>query len=204
MPSFSDLCGYVPNPAATALIVSALTTPELPRRMLYHEDRNICLLDAVLKCKPSWQRGKQTIGDCVSWGAEGACTTIEACQAVSGQSGWEEEVATEAIYGLRVESDNGDSWDDGWFGAGAAKAVKDYGVVLRKDYSQDTGKKLRRYQRSGVPAYWIVDLNRRQIEVREMGEPGLQGSIPYAESAEVPLVLDGIDCGRIAVGDLVV
>lgn len=76
--------------------------------------------------------------------------------------------------------------------------------VADTSYSQDTGKKLRWYQRCGVPAYWVVDLNRRQIEVREMSEQGLQGATPYLESAEVPLVLDGIDRGRIAVGDLLV
>jgi hypothetical protein len=60
-----------------------------------------------------------------------------------------EEAATEPIYsGSRVEargySGAGDSpyggWQDGSFGSAAAKWVRDWGVLLRKDYSGITGQ----------------------------------------------------------------
>jgi len=76
--------------------------------------------------------------------------------------------------------------------------------VADTSYPLDTGKKLRCYQRCGVPAYWVVDLNRRRVEVREMSARGLQQSTPFLEEAEVPLVLDGREYGRIAVKDLLV
>lgn len=76
--------------------------------------------------------------------------------------------------------------------------------VADASYARDTGKKLRWYQRCGVPTYWVVDLNRRRVEVREMGPRGLQEFTPYLEGEEVPLILDGHGLGRVAVGDLLV
>jgi Uma2 family endonuclease len=69
-------------------------------------------------------------------------------------------------------------------------------------YAIDTGKKLRRYERCGVPTYWVVDLNRRRVEVREMTARGLDPVVLYGEDEEIPLVLDGHDYGRIAVREL--
>ncbi len=60
-------------------------------------------------------------------------------------------------------------------------------------YAKDVGIKLRRYERCGVPTYWIVDLNRRRVEVREMGPQGLLDLRLFQEDDAIPLVLDGPD-----------
>jgi hypothetical protein len=79
--------------------------------------------------------------NCVSWGHELVCTMLLAMQAVKGESSWIEEAATEAIYGLRCEVDQQFcNLQDGWYGSGAAEGLQKYGVLLRLDYSKETGK----------------------------------------------------------------
>ena len=75
--------------------------------------------------------------------------------------------------------------------------------VADTSYAVDAGRKLRRYLACGIPAYWIIDVNRRRVEVRDMRSP--DGSAPattYTEGAAVPLTLDGRDHGTVAVADL--
>lgn len=74
--------------------------------------------------------------------------------------------------------------------------------VADTTYEKDSGIKLRRYESCGVPTYWIVDLNRRRVEVREMGSHGLSIPVLFGEHEEVPLTLDGQIYGRIRVADL--
>jgi hypothetical protein len=97
----------------------------------------------LLACKPNWRRGKQGIGDCVSWGAELACSVLYAKMCVKRkQPGMFVEAATESIYGgARVEAAGRSSggFQDGANGMLAAKWVHDWGVLLRKDYSAETG-----------------------------------------------------------------
>jgi Uma2 family endonuclease len=69
-------------------------------------------------------------------------------------------------------------------------------------YAKDTGKKLRGYERAGVSTYWVVDLNRRRVEVREMTAQGLSLTDTHGENESVPLRLDGHDFGAIPVGEL--
>jgi Uma2 family endonuclease len=69
-------------------------------------------------------------------------------------------------------------------------------------YAKDTKIKLRGYERCGLPYYWIVDLNRRRVEVREMGTRGLAVPVFYKDNESVPVVLDGREYGRIDVRDL--
>ncbi len=71
-------------------------------------------------------------------------------------------------------------------------------------YAKDSGKKLRAYERAGVSTYWIVDLVRRRVEVREMGPRGLAIATLYQDADAVPVVLDGIERGRIVVADLLI
>lgn len=66
-------------------------------------------------------------------------------------------------------------------------------------YAKDTGKKLRRYERSGIPAYWVVDLSRRRVEVREMTARGLTLAATYGEADLIPLTVDGVLVGEIPV-----
>lgn len=103
---------------------------------------------------PSWVRGAQGIGDCVSWGAELVATMTMAIQHVRDGIEWLGEAATEPIYGgSRVEARGGRlaGFSDGSYGAAAAKWLRDWGVLLRLDYSKETGNAehdLRRYSSS--------------------------------------------------------
>jgi Uma2 family endonuclease len=69
-------------------------------------------------------------------------------------------------------------------------------------YGKDTGTKLRRYERCGIPLYWVVDLPRRRVEVREMSAKGLSVPVLYQEHEEIPVVLDGQDYGQVCVRDI--
>jgi len=81
------------------------------------------------------------ISNCVSWGCEIAMTLLMALQDVIGEGQFIEEAATEAIYGgARVEvTGRQGGYEDGAVGAYAAKWVNKWGVILRLDYSKDTG-----------------------------------------------------------------
>lgn len=144
MADYAPQFGYVPNPPATERYVGGLRfqslTNDLPVLRLQARQKDTYLWLPLMACKPDWKRGAQAIGDCVSWGAELACTMLLAMQAVLGETEWQAEVATEAIYGLRCELDKQFcNLQDGWWGSGAAEAVQKWGVLLRQDYSQQTG-----------------------------------------------------------------
>ena len=93
---------------------------------------------------------------------------------------------------------------------GRTPGLGDLGLLIEvadSSYATDRGAKWRGYASTGVPAYWIVDLARRQVEV--FGEPEGRGrsavyrqSAVFGEGAEVPVVLDGSEIGRIAVGSI--
>jgi Putative restriction endonuclease len=79
--------------------------------------------------------------------------------------------------------------------------------VADTSYARDSGPKLRRYATFRIPVYWIVDLNRRLVEVR--GQPfgkgkqaGYARCDTYLEHDHVPVVLAGLEVGRIAVAQL--
>jgi Uma2 family endonuclease len=76
--------------------------------------------------------------------------------------------------------------------------------VADTTYAKDTGKKLRRYRRCRVPAYWVVDLARRRVEVRDLSGPDPSPPVVFGEDDEIPLQLDGHDHGRVAVSDLLI
>jgi Uma2 family endonuclease len=67
---------------------------------------------------------------------------------------------------------------------------------------KDSGPKRRAYARHGIPAYWIVDVNRRVVEVYALGAQGLAPGATFTERQEVPLALDGTDSGTVAAADL--
>jgi Uma2 family endonuclease len=74
-------------------------------------------------------------------------------------------------------------------------------------YAKDSGQKLRRYASFRIPVYWIVDLNRRIVEVRtgpfgRGKQAGYTLSHTYREGDVVPVELDGQEVGRVAVSDL--
>jgi Uma2 family endonuclease len=74
--------------------------------------------------------------------------------------------------------------------------------VSDKTYPKDSGPKRRAYCRHGIPAYWIVDVNRRLVEVYALGAHGLALNATFTEHENVPLVLDGTDFGTVAAADL--
>jgi Uma2 family endonuclease len=56
------------------------------------------------------------------------------------------------------------------------------------------------YGRSGIPVYWIVNLVDRQIEVyTNPGPTGYATRTDFASGQHVPVVIDGRQCGQIAV-----
>jgi len=67
----------------------------------------------------------------------------------------------------------------------------------------DRGDKLRAYARAGIPHYWIVNLVDRRIEAyRDPGPNGYAASTTFDPSSEVPVVIAGVELGRIAVKDV--
>ena len=79
--------------------------------------------------------------------------------------------------------------------------------VADTSYAKDSGPKLRRYASFRIPVYWIVDLNRRIVEVRTQPfgkgkQAGYARCDVYQKHDQVPVVLDGREAGRIAVADL--
>jgi Uma2 family endonuclease len=74
-------------------------------------------------------------------------------------------------------------------------------------YAKDAGIKLRRYAHVQVPLYWIVHLDRRQVEVHR-NPHGRHGRALYRmvefhpEDGDISVVIDGKDLGRIAVKEI--
>lgn len=91
------------------------------------------------------------VDNCVAWGAELVVTMLLAIQALKGSTEWITEAATEPIYGgARVEARGRTRGgrSDGAMGFAAAKWLRDWGALLRIDYSKITSNRehdLRRY-----------------------------------------------------------
>jgi Uma2 family endonuclease len=77
-------------------------------------------------------------------------------------------------------------------------------VVEIADSSLTEDQKLARvYGTAGIPVYWIVNLVNRQVEVYlKPGPNGYQEPVTYAAGDRVPVVIDGVKVGSIAVDDL--
>lgn len=136
--------GWTPNPDAVEQFVEQSNVGELRYKapsLMTTEKKDTFLWLPLLKLKPNWVRGAQGIGDCVSWGNELCVTMAMAIQHELGVSTWENEAATEPIYGGGRADINGRNggWGDGSYGAAAAKWLRNWGVLLRKDYSKITG-----------------------------------------------------------------
>ena len=69
-------------------------------------------------------------------------------------------------------------------------------------YPKDSGPKRRAYAKRGIPAYWIVDVNRRVVEAYILDARGLTLTATFNERQDVPLMLDGTDFGMVAAADL--
>jgi Uma2 family endonuclease len=88
----------------------------------------------------------------------------------------------------------------------------DLGLVVEVSDStlaDDQGIMLRMYASAGIVEYWIVNIPDRQIEVYTQpsgpaATPGFAQAQVYAAGSAVPLVLDGVTVGSIAVNDVIV
>jgi Uma2 family endonuclease len=74
-------------------------------------------------------------------------------------------------------------------------------------FVKDRGAKWDGYARAGIPTYWIVDLPARRVEVYTAptgrGKAArYQNQANYDEAAEVPVMIDGRELGRVAVREL--
>jgi Uma2 family endonuclease len=70
-------------------------------------------------------------------------------------------------------------------------------------YAKDRGRKYRRYAASKIPYFWIVDLNRRRIEVHSSPDGQAYRNVEFfEENDDVPVILSGHCVGHIAVRDI--
>jgi Uma2 family endonuclease len=85
-------------------------------------------------------------------------------------------------------------------------SAADVGLVVEiadTSLPMDRGAKLRAYAAAGVPAYWVVNLSERRVEVYS-GPEGAAYRVRADHGADsgVPLSLDGAPRGAVAVGPL--
>jgi Uma2 family endonuclease len=80
--------------------------------------------------------------------------------------------------------------------------------VSASSLERDRSDKGRIYARAAIPEYWVVNVEERKVEVYSTpvaGEtPHYSQCTEYHLSTTVPVILDGSDCGQIAVADLMV
>ncbi len=80
--------------------------------------------------------------------------------------------------------------------------------VADSSVARDRGIKRRVYARAGVPVYWIVVLPERAVEVYTgpsgptADEPAYAAVRRFADGDRVPVVVDGVAVGTVAVADL--
>lgn len=79
--------------------------------------------------------------------------------------------------------------------------------VADASLSRDRSTKKRIYARAGIPIYWIVNMPERRIEVYAdptgpCESPDYRRHEDYAAGAEVPLLIEGHEVGRIPVAAL--
>jgi hypothetical protein len=171
----ANLCGWNPAPDEVSAIIAdadtpvyaigdreraALDTASTEARM--ESDRPpVILFDAMLPLHSTWKRGRQGIGDCVSFGFELAVALTVAAEIMWKRAPWLwlGEYATEAIYGgSRVEARGVQrgGYSDGSYGGAAAKWLTKWGALRRLDYSLRTGNKdhdLRTYSAERAKAW---------------------------------------------------
>lgn len=141
--------GYVPHADETQAFLSQLPKATLREaapglfQQVRADDQPVLLYQPLYAAYEEysggekWVVGRQGIGDCVSWGwAHGADIHLAVMYSLGDTAKWE-PAATEAIYGgSRVEARGVryGGWSDGSYGSAAAKWVKDWGILFRRDY----------------------------------------------------------------------
>ena len=75
--------------------------------------------------------------------------------------------------------------------------------VAESTLERDRETKSRAYARGGIPIYWIVNLVQRQVEVYTGPSPAGYGvRTDFGAGDHVPVVLDGVEVGKIAVDSI--
>jgi hypothetical protein len=79
--------------------------------------------------------------------------------------------------------------------------------VAESTYSYDRGEKWRAYAAARIPIYWVVNLDESRIEVYTdpIGrgkKASYRQSAIFGADAEVSVVIDGRDVGRIVVKEI--
>lgn len=75
--------------------------------------------------------------------------------------------------------------------------------VCESSYLKDRKDKYRRYAKAAIPVYWIVNLDRRVIEVYSLPlGRAYRSRLVFKEGHSVPVVIDGVTVGHIAVADI--
>ena len=70
-------------------------------------------------------------------------------------------------------------------------------------YHRDRYEKYPAFAGSGIPVYWIVNLVMRCIEVyTDPGPEGYRSQRDYHAGDVVPVIIDGVPLGQIAVDDI--
>lgn len=164
-PNFEKLCGHRYDWREVDEFVSSQRRPVFGVAGAPLADSGkgavVLLHKAVVQVVGRFPVHLQTIGDCVSHGF-GLCVDVVKCvEIVAGENEtFEAETATEFIYGYsRVEIGRGQLGNgDGSVGAWAARAVKEGGTLVRKQYgkydlSTYSGKRARDWgaRGAGVP-----------------------------------------------------
>ncbi|MFO0957790.1 MAG: Uma2 family endonuclease [Isosphaeraceae bacterium] len=75
--------------------------------------------------------------------------------------------------------------------------------VADSSYGFDRRIKGKLYASSGIPVYWILDLNRRLLEIHSDPAGDGYGLVEeFGPDSEVPIVLGGVDVARVAVREI--
>jgi Uma2 family endonuclease len=68
---------------------------------------------------------------------------------------------------------------------------------------RDRGKKLAAYAEGGIAAYWIVNMLDRRVELYTGPySHGYSNRVDFTDGQNVPVVIDGVEIGQIAVSDI--
>lgn len=139
--------GYRPDPEGTRAFLAELDEPFFAQAgaeaMVRASGRDTFLYRSMLRAhharyKKPFVVGRQLNGSCVAWGAMHAVYCAESIDWELGKASEPPLLpSTEAIYGgARCQAMNRSfaGWSDGATGFGAAKWLKNWGVIYRKDY----------------------------------------------------------------------
>ena len=75
--------------------------------------------------------------------------------------------------------------------------------VAELSLDRERGEKPQAYARARIPIYWIVNLIDQRVEVyTEPVETGYHAQVDYPRGSHVPVLLDGVTLGTLAVDDL--